>query len=352
MKNYILVKKSSILPKSLKKIIKSGLVLMILFSNTSLSAITLESVANLKKDKANVKYQKVHDSQQLHFIKFPIASSPNLIFADPELPETFILTIKNGQAFSDCGHIIFKNQIVKELIWPWGSLKRNPELLDITQLGSPKKISGKVAVIAQEGYSNYYHWITEVLPKIALLEEKQVDYDWLYVPKLTRPSMRETLEKIGVDTHKLIEANTDTYIEADELIIPSFVSRSCYSPRWVVDFLREHLADIKPSLIEDNNKNSLRIYISRAKARRKITNEDELFSLLEAEGFVKYHLEDLKVAEQIQLFKQAEVIVAAHGAGLTNSIFCKPKTKIFEIFQELEDSTFFYLSQIVGLQHQ
>ena len=49
-------------------------------------------------------------------------------------------------------------------------------------------------------------------------------------------------------------------------------------------------------------------------------------------GFVKVELESLSVAEQVQLFSSAEVIIAAHGAGLTNLTFCQPGTTVLEIF--------------------
>jgi capsular polysaccharide biosynthesis protein len=36
--------------------------------------------------------------------------------------------------------------------------------------------------------------------------------------------------------------------------------------------------------------------------------------------------------EQVAIFANADVILAPHGAGLTNLTFCKPSTKVIEIF--------------------
>ena len=55
--------------------------------------------------------------------------------------------------------------------------------------------------------------------------------------------------------------------------------------------------------------------------------------------------------EQVELFHNAEIIVAAHGAGLTNILFSEPGTKVYEIFQEHEDDAFWYLSQLLNLNH-
>jgi capsular polysaccharide biosynthesis protein len=38
-------------------------------------------------------------------------------------------------------------------------------------------------------------------------------------------------------------------------------------------------------------------------------------------GFERYVLEDLAIAEQIELFHDAEFVVAPHGAGLANLVF-------------------------------
>ena len=39
----------------------------------------------------------------------------------------------------------------------------------------------------------------------------------------------------------------------------------------------------------------------------------------------------LSFEEQIKIFNSAQIVVANHGAGLTNIIFCKTNTQIVEI---------------------
>ena len=42
--------------------------------------------------------------------------------------------------------------------------------------------------------------------------------------------------------------------------------------------------------------------------------------------------EQLSVQEQAELFASASAVVGPHGAGLTNIVFCKPQTKVIELF--------------------
>jgi len=45
-----------------------------------------------------------------------------------------------------------------------------------------------------------------------------------------------------------------------------------------------------------------------------------------------------EMQEQIEIFSNAEKIIAPHGSNLANIIFCKPGTEIFEITPSFRDS--------------
>jgi len=42
-------------------------------------------------------------------------------------------------------------------------------------------------------------------------------------------------------------------------------------------------------------------------------------------------LSNLKFADQVRLFNEADYIVGLHGAAFANMAFCKPKTKVLEL---------------------
>lgn len=295
-----------------------------------------------------VSYIKHRDRTKLLFPVFPLASSEESSWADPIIPETFILTIPRGRVYSTNGIVLANDCLIKELLWRWSFLRTS--YLDLNDLPKPEYIGKRVAVIAQEGSSNYYHWMVEVLPKLAMLEQSNISYDQLYV-STQLPFMRQTLSLFGVNQEKIVEAGPSTHIEAQELIIPSAPALSCYTPRWIVEYLRNKLIP-QADHIFSKQLFSKKVFVSRKKASyRRILNEDEVFVMLEPLGFVRYNLEDLTVLEQVHLFHQAEVIVAPHGAGLVNLVFAQPNALIVELFQEHEDDSFWYLSQIVGLNH-
>ena len=70
----------------------------------------------------------------------------------------------------------------------------------------------------------------------------------------------------------------------------------------------------------------------RRRFTRRIENEDEVLATLRPLGFDVVDPGTLSVAEQVLLFAEAEMVVGAHGAGLTNIAFCSPGATVIELF--------------------
>lgn len=104
-----------------------------------------------------------------------------------------------------------------------------------------------------------------------------------------------------------------------------------------------------------------RIYISRNDARlRRVRNEKRLQPMLDVLGFERAVLADLSMERQVKLFRQADIVVAPHGAGLAHIAWCKPGTKVIEFFPDpdgprgrVRNATYDYwlLSQLLGLDY-
>ncbi len=74
-----------------------------------------------------------------------------------------------------------------------------------------------------------------------------------------------------------------------------------------------------------------RIFISRKKTRR-LLNEIEVERTLIGYGFKKVYFEDIPLCQQWSLAKNAEAIVAIHGAALFNLVFNRNSVKLVELF--------------------
>ena len=86
--------------------------------------------------------------------------------------------------------------------------------------------------------------------------------------------------------------------------------------------------------------------------RREISEINKLESLLNRKGYnVKsVVLENLDWPSQVGVFKSADTIIGAHGAGLCNVTFCDPGTNVIEVkFSTCR--TFQRMSKLIGLNH-
>jgi capsular polysaccharide biosynthesis protein len=181
-----------------------------------------------------------------------------------------------------------------------------------------------------------------VIPRIHLLRESGVLVEHFIVKPEPDyiPFQAETLHQLGIRADQLINTYEGFHIQAAHLVVPSQPS---FATKWGYDFLRK-------TFLEEDNRNSpekKRIYISR-RGSRMITNESDLWDLLKQYGFIKVELETLSVAEQARLFSTAAVIVGAHGAGLANLTFCRPDTKVIEIFSPTYKTPLYWVISSLG----
>jgi len=146
---------------------------------------------------------------------------------------------------------------------------------------------------------------------------------------------------LGIPQEKLLFASSNLHIEASHLIIPSFPGQTGDPPAWAIKFIRDTFL---PGVDEENQSNHY-LYISRASARyRRVSNEEEVISHLEKMNlnFQVVRLEKYSFREQIYLMLNAKVVISPHGAGLTNLLWCKPRTKVLEIFSPNYVNTCFW----------
>jgi hypothetical protein len=199
---------------------------------------------------------------------------------------------------------------------------------EATDLPPPVALPGTVAVmtILPRHARNYAHWMLEVLPRIDLFRRSGIPIDTFVVDPLTTPFQHETLVKLGVDEGSILEMDHRFHISAAELAV-SYSPGSFNAPSWICALLRnEFVGDIADA--------KERLYISRGNAirGRGIVNEVEVKEVLAEFGFREFVADRCTVAEQAEAFASAEVIVGPHGAALTNLVFCRPGTRVIELF--------------------
>jgi len=121
---------------------------------------------------------------------------------------------------------------------------------------------------------------------------------------------------------------------------------------WIYEYVKNLYKPIWENTQQERGKY---VYICRSKRNNKqraILNEDLLIPVLKGLGISCYALEDMTFTDTVRLFKSAEFVTGAHGAGLSWLIFCDPGTTVCEIYKrEDKKRHFLHLSSSIGLRH-
>ncbi len=204
---------------------------------------------------------------------------------------------------------------------------------------------------------NYFHWIIDCLLRIEGLEyyQEQTGRKPVLLINSNPPKWQvESLRLLGYAPDDCIHWN-GSRIKVKRLVVPSFrreqsIEQSLISAtacRW----FRQRILSNLPEVESEKLSFSSRIYISRTKkVGRNIINEDEVLKALAPLGFVAYTLENMSFPDQVRLFSQAEIVVAPHGAGLTNTIFAQSLI-IIELFDLFGNPCFHVLANALGFQY-
>jgi hypothetical protein len=101
------------------------------------------------------------------------------------------------------------------------------------------------------------------------------------------------------------------------------------------------------------NNNYKYILISRGLSKRKLLNEEELYKSLMKFGFLKIHFENLSFKKQIEISRNAKIMIGYHGAGLSNCFFMKKNMNLIELVNKYYNHPFYGVySKILELNYK
>lgn len=195
--------------------------------------------------------------------------------------------------------------------------------------------------------NNYGHWVTEALPKVAVVEDH---YDIGRLKFIVsrqifgRPSwpMRriylDSLATCGIKPHQIVPMGRRP-AEIKRLIypLPLALHPMVKAPRTI-----EILEGIRDRLVR-TDKTPRRIYVSRGKTKtRRLLNEAEILKILQDYDVTLVYPERLSFAEQVRIFANAELVIGNCGANLTNAVFAPRGVTIFALTTEVMSDDFFW----------
>ena len=261
---------------------------------------------------------------------------------------TYLLQVSNALV-SPYGIAVKNGRVIPESVY--SMFTRNRHLLTFVKkiaLGKVRRVTGDCLLVHNAYYDNYYHWTLEALPRLYSVREHTRDLT-LLIHEKTRPFIEDYLSFFRFKN--IVPIKDDEIVLAPKLWLPTHTARGLRHNERLVREMAAYLKARVPSGVAPGGPG--KVFISRrGAAYRQALNEPEVYALLREHGFERIRLEDLKLTEQINLFRGVKVLTGIHGAGFSNLIYMDAGEHLVDMIHERHAQNAFYtLACAFGLDY-
>ncbi len=272
----------------------------------------------------------------------------------PVVTNTFNLFVSDNVALSEAYHNRAFNERLTDLLgeaqtleFPGGALR-----VKIRESGGDPALveQPSFCLASRFTHHNYYHWMVEALPRLQFLDCLP---DGSKIPLIfpapgPKPFHLASLAALGI-RNPIVAVNA-RLVKFKRLYVSTFLDPGAITARQV-DWLRARLF---PNAVKAGwSERPRRIYVSRRDANaRNLVNETEAAATLAALGFETVVPGTLPLERQIQTFASADIVVATHGAGNTNTAFCRPGAIVIELVPDsVRQPHYWMLGSVADLRY-
>jgi capsular polysaccharide biosynthesis protein len=250
-------------------------------------------------------------------------------------PSQHLIKISDALVRGHRGIICFKchdkDAYVAEAQWRVSNVFNHPIYMNEWAISETRELEGDWYCMMGRNGSQYFHWFWDELPRLhSALPHLPVGTRFLIDADID-DFQRDSLDALGVTPELCLPQNSYTESRVERLWFPTASGHSeqaAVSPH-VAKQLSNAFVD---KLGSPQGRANRRIFISRSGAnRRKLTNENEVVDHVTQLGFEIVYAEKLTFSEQVRLFSECSVVLAQHGAGITNILFAPKHCKVLEI---------------------
>lgn len=215
-------------------------------------------------------------------------------------------------------------------------------------------LGARVILLGARGSGNYYHWMTDILPRLELCKLSGISFgpdDRFLLPTYRATFQIASLARLGIAERQLVFADrVSPFVTAREVVVPFLRNTMATTMgRWLPEYLKRAFLPAGESPSADR-----RIFVSRHANRsqgRAIGNLPEVEAFFARQGFDIVFPETLEIEAQARLFASSTIVAAPHGAGLTNLVFCAPGTRVIEFYGAHLAPCYHAISALCGLDY-
>jgi capsular polysaccharide biosynthesis protein len=291
-------------------------------------------------------------------------------------PPIYVAKISDGMVYGGTNLVLTKDEVICHDLYDFERDYTSEELHGRSLIGPGK---GRIRWLVRDGSpeclpaaaafvdacaSNYAHWLTEVLPRIAVFcAEEQFKGIPIVVNDDLHKNIMESLSLVVGAEREIVTLPIGRALQVDALYLTSVAgyvpfdrrnnkldghSHGLFSPP-AFELIRRQVASFVGKLPEQYWPE--KIYLRRNSGVRKLANAVELEKLLVAQGYEIVEVERFTFLQQVQLFENAKEIISPTGAAISNAIFCKPGTRLGILMAKHENMIYRYWLNMLAPLH-
>lgn len=213
-------------------------------------------------------------------------------------------------------------------------------------LPAATRLEGRWTSVISRWSGGFYHWWLDALPRLAPLGEFPEDTRIL-IPADLSAYHWETVRWLGLSER--VRPTREKHLRVESYYFSSLTAMTgCYNPHAVAYLRSTFLRHADSSYIGPRS-----FYVRRVNKTRGLLNGPEVEEYFAQQGWGIVDTEHLTMAQQIRLFSDAERICTAHGAALTNVLWCRPDCRVLELVPSTYlNGCFEGLAEAVGARYR
>ncbi|GLB62016.1 glycosyltransferase family 61 protein [Cytobacillus sp. NCCP-133] len=204
----------------------------------------------------------------------------------------------------------------------------------------PIYLKGNYIYLSGEISRGFGHFLLEVVSRLWITNFMDISkVKFIMNPEDKESWQLEILKAIGINKKQIVYLHNPVRCERLYIPVQSFALRK-YTSTFALQTWKR-IGDFY-----DRGSGFEKIYVSRSKLRnnrRNLINEKAVERIFSQNGFKIIHPQEMKMAEQINLFRNAKVIAGPSGSAMYNSVFRKKQARIIV----LASQKFFKMSDIL-----
>lgn len=207
---------------------------------------------------------------------------------------------------------------------------------------------------------NYAHWLTEVLPRLALFcSNRHFSGIPIIINSGLHDNILESIAFFAGESRQIYALPIGRSITAEKVYATSATGYVPFERRSGSEahghsqgrfhpaaFARIRDVVIPVAVSQNTTQDFSKIYIRRNSGTRRVLNASELEQALVERGYAIIEPEKLNFIDQVRIFTRAKTIIGSSGAALANIIFANASANIYIMIGRHQGTSFWYWQNI------